>query len=188
MYNPFAFITDMFREIDVQGDERYRRESDWVDKFQTKDFEEETGKIVLEHALKKYDEALENRKSLDAKFSDLVKTAGTLVVLLFSAIKAFDIHPNWPLYVSLCSFLIAVVIGIASRRALLRGASPIIRHVLDGVPKAHNARAWLSAAYHRIDENLRVIENKSATRLNVATWFLCIGVTMLPLSFILPVC
>jgi len=149
----------------------------WVESYQPKNGVH--GAFVLEHARRVYEEFSSSLETLDAKALDLLRTSGALATILVATVAGFKIAPIWAVP-SLFFFLATAGIAVLSRRALARHSQATIRSVVEDSPQTGNDHeAWLAVSLHRTTEQMRVLQEWKARRVNWASWSLCLGLLAL---------
>lgn len=176
------FITSAWRPSPGESD-KYCAERDWVEQFTAEgDWSDPRPQLALAHAQLKHREAVERRAQLDAKCTDMAKTAGALIVVIFTAVQATETPLTWPLRASLVSLLLALLIAVWLRRVLMNDAPATTRAVMECLPRVREPEAWIAASFHAVDEGMRVAERWTAWRLGIASWLVCAGIGLLVLA------
>lgn len=164
------------------SDRHYIEEARWVQQYQPS--HQVPGELVLEHAQSRYRESVNTFEELGNRADVLVRTAGTLAMILVAAVAALDLTAGWPVRLSLACLLLSMLVAVWSRRTLDLSVQPRIRDVLEGSPKAVHPSAWLAASLHDVVEANRVINRWKARWIQAANILLCIAVgCLLPLVF-----
>ena len=162
--NPFAFISHLVFEPDYDHDADFSHERSWAKHVDVD--EHQHPRLLLDHALRQYELTANAQSRIDDKIEAIVKLSaghGTLLIA-FSGIAKPNLS-SWWIVAAFAFLLVACVIGIFARRAILLPRPPSIRDVLEGTLTAHSPEAWLATSLHISVAKMVVAINWSARQL-----------------------
>lgn len=168
----------LFREPRFVNDPQYQAEVAWQISYHPELCK--NGPLALEYAKLKHAEVTAAQDRLDDKLADLQRTAAGLAAVTTAAVGAFNLPAVMPA-VSLSFFLVAMMVALLARRALLRPGMPAIRGVLNGfedpsLEHEHTPHAWLAACLHGSAAGFKPLEDWAASRLLLGSWLVIAGV------------
>jgi len=181
---PRRFFFGPDPEADPQAHPVARAARQWADSFDYADLEH--GALVLDHAVRVYQELRAALDIQDRKAAGLLQAGAILISLLFAAIQGLHIVPGRLVYLAIALFLAATLIALWTLSPRPTSAAPSLRTVCEGLGElaGRSAQFWLAMGLHRAAEQLRIVVSWKAARNRWATWAITLGLACLALSIL----
>ena len=166
----------------LDDDLDYQAADAWAREFTPEPGKEAYG-IALEHAKRKYDEAVGHFDMLDKKADELMRTAVTIAALLVAAIRALDVEVSIWLVLALVFFLLTTIVAAITRRPTLQATPGSVHEVLGFVDDfrirdRHQIEALVAASLRCAIVGTQLAIRWKSVQISRATVMFVIGVVL----------